>query len=151
MNLKGEQRADRKERGFTLVEVMIAMVVLTVGLISVVGISGYVSRANTVSNGMSVLATAAQDQIDRMRAIVWTINTDNDPRLWVGGSLDDNEEDHFEIAEDTAAGDLIVRWRVVEGPGTTGDMRTITVRVVQEFAPPLLQEGYTVTTIISRS
>lgn len=151
MNVMNGSQSRSAERGFTLIEVMIAMVVLMVGLVSVVGISGYVSRANTVSNTQSVLATAVQDQIDRIRAIAWTINTDKDPRLAVGGSLEENLANHFEIAEDTAMGDLIVRWKVVQGPGTTGDMRTVTVRAVQDKAPPMLREGYTVTTIISRN
>ena len=34
------------EGGFTLIEIMIAAVVLMVGLVSVVGISAYVSRLN---------------------------------------------------------------------------------------------------------
>ncbi len=149
--MTGNQESNRAERGFTLIEVMIAMVVLMVGLVSVVGISGYVSRANTVSNTMSVLATAAQDQVDRMRAILWTIKSDKDARLSVGGSLDENEANHHEIVADSAMGDLIVRWKVVEGPGTTGDMRTVTIKVVQDLAPPLMKDGYTVTTIISRN
>ena len=74
------------ERGFSLIEVMIAVVVLVFGLVSVVGISVYVSRANYTSNTLNVLAAAAQDQVDRLRTAVWTEITE-DPTVSVGGAV----------------------------------------------------------------
>jgi prepilin-type N-terminal cleavage/methylation domain-containing protein len=139
------------ERGFSLIETIIAMAVLTFGLVSVVGISAYISRANSTSNAVSVLATSAQDQVDVLRSVIWTINSDKDARLAVGGSLTENVENHYKILEDTPAGDIIVRWVVAAGPGTTGDVRTVTIKVVQDNAVPFLQDGYTVTTVIHRN
>ncbi|HXG63836.1 MAG TPA: prepilin-type N-terminal cleavage/methylation domain-containing protein [Blastocatellia bacterium] len=75
------------ESGFTLIEVMIAAVVITVGLVAIVGIAAYVSRANYTSNHLNVLAVVAQDQVDRLRTAVWTIRSDSDPRLAPGGSI----------------------------------------------------------------
>jgi prepilin-type N-terminal cleavage/methylation domain-containing protein len=74
------------ESGFSIIEMLIAMVVLTVGLVSIVGISVYVSRANSTSNEISVLAAAAQDQVDRIRTAVWSATTE-DPMISVGGSI----------------------------------------------------------------
>jgi prepilin-type N-terminal cleavage/methylation domain-containing protein len=74
------------ESGFSIIEMLIAMVVLTVGLVSIVGISVYVSRANSTSNEISVLAAAAQDQVDRVRTAVWSPTTE-DPMISVGGSI----------------------------------------------------------------
>jgi len=74
------------ESGFSMIEMLIAIVVVTVGLVSIVGISAYVSRANSISATLNVLAAAAQDQVDRLRTARWT-PTLTDPMLTIGGSV----------------------------------------------------------------
>ena len=148
---KKNPRERASERGFSMIEALIAMSVLTFGLISVVGISAYISRANSTSNTISVLAATAQDQIDLLRSVIWTNASDRDPRLAVGGSLTANVTNHFVIREDTPAGNIIVRWQVTAGPGTTGDTRTVTIKVVQEGALPSMSDGFSVSTIINRN
>jgi hypothetical protein len=63
-----------------------AMVVISFGLVSIMGISVYVSRANSVSNNLNVLAAAAQDKVARLRTAAWT-SVSEDPMLAVGGSV----------------------------------------------------------------
>ncbi|MEK6321490.1 MAG: prepilin-type N-terminal cleavage/methylation domain-containing protein [Acidobacteriota bacterium] len=74
------------ESGFSMIEMLIAIVVVTFGLVSIVGISAYVSRANSISATLNVLAAAAQDQVDRLRTAQWT-PTLTDPMLAIGGSV----------------------------------------------------------------
>lgn len=74
------------ESGFSILEMLVAIVVTLFGLVSVVAISIYVSKTNSVSNQLNVLASAAQDQVDRLRTAAWTRTTE-DPMLSVGGSL----------------------------------------------------------------
>jgi len=74
------------ESGFSMIEMMIAIVVVTFGLVSIVGISVYVSRANSTSAALNVLANAAQDQVDRLRTARWTA-TVTDPMLSIGGAV----------------------------------------------------------------
>jgi len=74
------------ESGFSMIEMLIAILVVTVGLVSIVGVSAYVSRANSTSATLNVLAAAAQDQVDRLRTARWT-TTLTDPMLTVGGSV----------------------------------------------------------------
>lgn len=142
-------QADMDQSGFTLIEVCLAMVVLLIGVVSIAGISAYISRANSVSNTTSVLVTSAQDQVDKLRAAKWTIGSE-DPSLSVGGSLTSDVANHFQTLTNTAAGDLSIRWEVMDGPGTTGAVRTITVQAVQVNAPTMLARGFTVTTLINR-
>ena len=80
-------RNSDNECGFSIIEMLVAIVVLTVGLVSIVGISVYVSRANSTSNEINVLAAAAQDQVDRIRTAVWTRTTE-DPIISLGGSIE---------------------------------------------------------------
>jgi prepilin-type N-terminal cleavage/methylation domain-containing protein len=75
-----------RESGFSMIEMLIAIVVVTFGLVSIVGISAYVSRANSTSATLNVLAAAAQDQVDRLRTARWT-RTLTDPMLTVGGTV----------------------------------------------------------------
>jgi prepilin-type N-terminal cleavage/methylation domain-containing protein len=75
-----------QESGMTIVEVLIAIVVLSVGLVSIAGMSAYVSRMNNTSNNLNILAATAQDQVDRLRSAIWTQTTE-DPMIAIGGSL----------------------------------------------------------------
>lgn len=145
-------QTDDRERGFSLIELMVAIAVITFGLVSIVGISAYVSRANSTSNTLSVQATAAQDQADKLRGAIWN-TVSEDPKLTIGGDVnyDSSDTNHRTTITDTPAGTLNVSWKVVAGPATTGDMRTITIKVVQVNAPARLAEGFTVTIIVSQS
>src|SRR5437868_10845117 len=116
----------RNERGFSLIEMMIAATVITVGLVAVAGVSAYISRTNSASNTMSILATAAQDQADTMRNLTWDQTTQAAQLATTGGSMDYSAADanHRTQLTGTPAGDLNISWNVVNGPGTTGDLRT---------------------------
>ena len=139
------------ESGFSMIVMMIAICVVSFGLVSIVGVSAYVSRTNATSNILGVLTTTAQDQADKLRGAIWNTGTE-DPKLTVGGDVnyDSSDDNHRATLEDTPAGTLNVSWKVVAGPATTGDMRTVTIKVVQVNAPARLSEGVTVTMIISK-
>lgn len=88
-----EQKSDsafsapaRSDNGFSIIEMLIAIAVIVFGLVSIAGISAYVSRTNSTSATLNVLAAAAQDQVDRLRTARWT-RTYTDPMLTVGGSV----------------------------------------------------------------
>ena len=140
------------ERGFSLIELMVAIAVITFGLVSIVGISAYVSRTNSTSNTLNVLATAAQDQADKLRSALWTPSFE-DPKLAVGGNVNyaSSDTSHRTTIADTPAGTLNVSWKVIAGPSTTGDVRSVTIKVVQVNAPTRLADGFTVTLIVSQS
>lgn len=193
--------AATREAGFSMIELLIAIVVITFGLVSIVGISAYVSRANSISATLNVLASAAQDQVDRLRTARWN-RTFTDPMLTVGGSVPyvssssmpespilnptrvnvawlfgapitsaaaptptptptptpvggtytyvlDPNNPHHATAQGTPVGDLVINWQVRQGG--TPDVRTVTINVVQDNAPPNLAAGFTVTTTIVRN
>ena len=145
-------RSDRSEAGFSLIEVMIAAAILTVGLVAIVAVAAYVSRTNATSNILNVLATTAQDQADKMRNLTWSV-TSTDAKLAVGGNLDYSlaDDSHRTQVTNTPAGTLNVSWKVASGPGTIGDMRTITIKAVQVNPPSRLAQGVTITTIVAQN
>ncbi|MFL6274256.1 MAG: prepilin-type N-terminal cleavage/methylation domain-containing protein [Blastocatellia bacterium] len=140
------------ERGFSLIEMMIAATVITVGLVAVAGVSIYVSRTNSASNTMSILATAAQDQADSLRNLSWDALNEA-AALTVGGNLTYSSADtsHRTQLAGTPVGDLNISWKVGAGPGTTGDLRTVTIHVVQVNPPTQYANGVTVSLLISKS
>ena len=142
----------RSERGFSLIEMMIAATVITVGLVAVAGVSAYISRTNSASNTMSILATAAQDKADELRNFSWDQTTEAAQLTTSGGSTTYSSADtnHRTQLTGTPAGDLNISWNVTTGPGTTGDLRTVTIHVVQVNPPAQFSAGYTVTLLISK-
>jgi prepilin-type N-terminal cleavage/methylation domain-containing protein len=155
-----------KAGGFSVIEVMIAIVVLSIGLVSIVAVSAYISRSNNISNHKNVLAAVAQDQVDRLRSTVWTRSAEGST-ITVGGTLtttpaasagqsnptaylytlDPNDSHHATVAK-TPIGDVDISWAVRQG-GTT-DMRYVTIKVMQMTPIPQMRNGFSISTIITR-
>jgi hypothetical protein len=87
-----------------------------------------------------------------MRKLNWDQLTE-DPKLTVGGSLDYNSADtnHRTQVTGTPAGDLNISWQISAGPGTTGDLRTATIHVVQINAPKQFANGVNVSMFVSKN
>lgn len=167
---------NRGEKGFSMIEMLIAIVVITVGLVALVAISVHVSRANAASNSLNVLAATAQDQVDRLRTAVWTLNK-VDSVLEVGGSLAPaavtpqadgrqqalaatagqansytytlGEDNHSAVVSNTPVGNLNISWQVRQGE--VPNMRYVTIRVAQADMPAGKAADFVVSTIICRN
>lgn len=61
--------ACRSEGGFTLVELVIAMIVLTVGVLGLAGTTAFVVRQVTLADLMTERAAAFQTTIDRIQSL----------------------------------------------------------------------------------
>lgn len=55
-------------KGFTLIELMIAIVILSVGLLGMATLTGSIVRNNKLSNDLSTATTLAQDKMEDIRA-----------------------------------------------------------------------------------
>ncbi len=62
------KNANPKNRGFTLLEVLISVVVLSVGLLGIAGMQAFGQRSNHSAYLRSQATILAYDMIDRMRA-----------------------------------------------------------------------------------
>ena len=56
------------EHGFTLIEVMVSIVILTVGLLSLAQMMVLATNANTVSGRMTSSSALAKEQLERLKA-----------------------------------------------------------------------------------
>lgn len=65
------------ENGFTLIEVMIALVILLIGMLGVMGMQYYAVVGNTSSREMRIATNLAQERIEQLKLIP-LINLGND-------------------------------------------------------------------------
>jgi type IV pilus assembly protein PilV len=62
----------KKENGFTLIEVLIALTIFAVGLLAVAAMQTSAVKMNSTSNKMTNLSTLAMDQIEKLSALPYT-------------------------------------------------------------------------------
>lgn len=58
----------RKNGGFTLIELMIAILILSVGLLGMATLTGSIVQKNKFSNDLTAATTLAQDKLEDVRA-----------------------------------------------------------------------------------
>lgn len=58
--------------GFTLIEVMIAVLVLVVGLLGVAGVATTVINANTLGKEITTATTLAQDKLEELKGTAYS-------------------------------------------------------------------------------
>ncbi|MES1999426.1 MAG: type IV pilus modification protein PilV [Pseudomonadota bacterium] len=73
-----------KENGFTLLEVLVAIVVLSLGLLGLAGLQAASLRNNQVAYYRSIATQQAQDIADRMRANMAGVIAPADPYTFSG-------------------------------------------------------------------
>jgi prepilin-type N-terminal cleavage/methylation domain-containing protein len=114
---------NKNERGFTLVECIIAMVVTVVGLLGVLTLIAFAVRSYTVSSDLAIANSLAKAKIEELR------NISQVP----GGNLTTNTTDYF----DQPTNKFIRRWQITND--STGT-QTISVGIVPAFPGVLLPE-----------
>lgn len=66
--IKNKTSRSRDERGFSLIEVLVAIVILTVGLLSLAQMMVLSTNANTLSGRMTSCSALAKEQLERLKA-----------------------------------------------------------------------------------
>ena len=134
MNAPIETQDQRSESGFTLVETLVAIVVLVFGLMAVTNLLLVAATSNTVANQSSAATASASQVMDVLRSTPWT-------SLTPGGSLTTDttspSPDCRALTSPIAAyncddfvsgvGTVKTRWTITAGVGTVR-MVMITVR-----------------------
>ena len=65
-------------RGFTLLEVMVALVIFTIGLLGLAGMQIMAIKGNSFGQQMTVASTIAQNQLEAMRESAGSLSDGND-------------------------------------------------------------------------
>lgn len=131
------------ERGFTLVEVLIATVILTVALVSMAELMAVTIRMQMLGREQTSAVRLAQDKIDELMSQDFAVAA-----LGIGGSLTADVADHFD--DPTAL--YKRRWLVAAGPvdpvGIAANLRVVTVRVTPVVTDRRTATAAEITTII---
>ena len=60
-----------KSRGFTLLEILVAIVILSISLLALAGIMSTTSRNTAMGGHLTEAATFAQDKLEQLRVTPW--------------------------------------------------------------------------------
>jgi prepilin-type N-terminal cleavage/methylation domain-containing protein len=131
------------DRGFTLIEVLVAFVILTVGLVALAEMMAITLRMQQLGRNQTSAMRLAQDKVDELMSRNFTF-----AELAVGGDLNADQANHFDVP---AAGNQQYRRRwlveamnfgdtvqvsvgnpavVTNTPVPAGSTRRVTVRVI---------------------
>ena len=121
------------EAGFTLIEAMICVVILTVGMLAIAGLLAVTTQMHLGAREAARSTRLAQDKIDDLMKLNFA-----NLQVAVGGSLTADDPNHSETPPPPApASGITLRWAVAAGPtcdpllpALPCDTRVLTVRVL---------------------
>lgn len=123
MNELDRKPGRRGEAGFTLVEALTAIVILSFGLMAVTNLLVVAASSNSVANQSTAAADMAARQLEALRLLPW-----NDGLLGPGGGVDSCISPNYCRTDDIpGVGRIETRWEIV-----SVDVRTRFIRVRAE-------------------
>lgn len=99
-----------ESKGFTLIEILIALVILSIAFLALAGLMVQTTKNNSFGGRMTEAATFAQDKLEELRASSWVAITPGSDKI---------------NSDYTRGMDYTRNWNVV----TNGNLRTITVTI----------------------
>ena len=108
------------DRGFTMVEVLVSMLILTIGMIAIAGLLAVTTQMAMGAREAARSTRLAQNKIDELMKLNFTTAL----AIAIGGDLTTNVDHYWETPLDG----VTLRWAVTAGP--TDDLRVLTLRVV---------------------
>lgn len=144
------KRPLRDERGFTLIEAVIAAALLTIALVALAELLAVSIRMHQLGRNSTTASRLAQDKFEELMKMNFLTN----PAIQVNATdtLASNVTNYFDAPANSG---YTRRWRVQAGPpnadpNIAAKMRTVTVRLIP--ANPDLRVGgdFTVTTVLRK-
>jgi type IV pilus modification protein PilV len=138
-------KSRNSERGFTLVEVLVAMLVFTVGIVALAQLMAVSVYMQAHGRNQTSAVRLAQDKFDELMS---QFNENDDvPAVQITGedSLSANTENYFDTVDGYTR-----RWLIEEGPDANPDLRQITIRVIPDVRDRRTFTPYELMSIIRR-
>jgi prepilin-type N-terminal cleavage/methylation domain-containing protein len=149
------RRRSRSERGFTLLEVTVALGMLAVGLLAVSAAQLYAMRGASTGRHTTDAAEIVQDQVEAFQRMTWNDITTDPALAATGGAWVPGGGQQVDRTVDTNAVQMVeqsysLQWRIQDTVSATGVfLKTIDVRV-QWNEPNRPNRSYTITTMRHR-
>jgi prepilin-type N-terminal cleavage/methylation domain-containing protein len=109
-------------RGFTLLEVVLALAIMAVGLIATAPLFVLAARENAGGGDLGTVGSLAVERLEQLRGLHFY-------SLANGGSLDSNVAGY----SDTSNPDFDVRWVIADSPSPPAGMKVIVVRALARY------------------
>lgn len=139
------------EKGFTLVESIVALLVLTVGLVSMAELLAVGLRLQMLSRNETEAVRLAQDKRDQLMSLHF--DTAAEIAINAVDSLASdvpNYFDHVTVGESGKAFGYTRRWDVAAGPDGSANLRELTILIIPDSADRRTQSPYQLVSIIRR-
>ncbi len=128
-------------RGFTWVEVMLAILLLAVGLLAIAPLFLVAAKSSAAAADLSAVGTRAAYRMEVLRLLPFD-------ELTVGGDLASDADGFFDASDPGC----VLRWRITDGaaPAVTVTRKTITVVGLAARRPVGLQREVRLTVVRAR-
>lgn len=115
-------------KGFTIIELLVALVIFTIGILSLAGVMGSSNARQALARSRSDMVLLADAKLEELRAAAASSSADT-IQLAIGGSETTDVVNHVDRGISARGRIYIRRWSVSAGPAGS---RTVTIRVVPE-------------------
>ena len=75
----------KKSKGFTMIEILIAMIILSIAFLGLAGLMIQTTKNNSFGGRITEAATVAQDKLEELRATSWVAITAGSDRINMNG------------------------------------------------------------------
>ena len=125
--LPARSHLTRDERGFTLAEVVVALLVCTVGLVGMAQMLAVTLRMQQLGRNSTSAVRMAQDKMDELSSMSFTTGLS----VQCGGSLTADVANYNDVPVlNGQAQQYRRRWIVQAGPDNDPQLRQVTVRII---------------------
>jgi prepilin-type N-terminal cleavage/methylation domain-containing protein len=115
----------KRERGFTLVELVVAMVILTIGLLGLASSMATLTRWQALSSSRAEMTLLADGKLEQLRGAA-SVMSSGISELAIGGSVDVAAEPWTDAVLGPDGRQYVLLWSVAAGPGAT---RSVQLRI----------------------
>lgn len=143
------------ERGFTLIEAIVAMMVCTIGLVAMAELMAVTLRLQQLGRNQTSAVRLAQDKVDELTSKSFKTAA----VASCGGSITADVANHWDIPKedngtpDNVADDVVTkgykrRWLIERGPDNDPNLRKVTVRVTPDVKDRRVAAPYDLVTFV---
>lgn len=134
-----------KSKGFTLIEILIALIILSISLLALAGLMAQTTRNNSFGGRITEAATFAQDKLEELRAVSWAAITPGTDRK-TGSAIGTDYARNWTVDSNAAVPPLTeptlktititVYWNDKKNPFSWDDSTNRSIRIISAIANP---------------